>query len=97
LADPSGCDYFSLGPCGARPGDMGRIDNFEKLLDWLPGAGEKGYKDFFDSGTRQRTAYMQNESFKMFNFVKANLYRVYGAQWEKNGRKFLTVFLKAAA
>jgi hypothetical protein len=65
------------------PGDMGRIDNFEKLLDWLPEPGEKGYGDFFEAGVRRRAAYMPPESFKMFSFVKANLYRVYGDQWEE--------------
>ncbi|MDR2748068.1 MAG: hypothetical protein LBB77_11560 [Treponema sp.] len=94
LVDPSGCDYFSLGPCGTRPGDMGRIDNFEQFLDWLPDPGEKGCKDFFDIGTRRRTAYMQNESFKMFSFVRANLYRVYGDRWEEKWKEISYHILK---
>ncbi len=36
LVDPEGCDYFSIGPCGTRPGDMGRVDFFEKCCDFLP-------------------------------------------------------------
>lgn len=33
LTDPDGCDYFSLGPCGTRTGEEGRIDAFEKNCD----------------------------------------------------------------
>lgn len=36
LTDPDGCDYFSLGPCGTRAGEWGRIDSFEGCCDWLP-------------------------------------------------------------
>lgn len=81
LTDPDGCDYFSIGPCCTRPGDMGRVDSFEKLCDWLPPEDDPAYKDFYESGTRRRTAYMPLESYKMFSFLRANMYRVYGAAW----------------
>ncbi|MGI5899688.1 MAG: hypothetical protein ACOX8S_07160 [Christensenellales bacterium] len=87
LVDPEGCDYFSLGPCGTRPGDMGRVDHFEKLLDWLPDQDDPEYGEFFTSGVRRRTAYMEPESFKMFGFTKANLYKVYGERWEEKWKE----------
>ena len=83
IADPDGCDYFSLGPCGTRPGDMGRVDNFEKMCDWLPSPEDPVYKDFYDIGVRRRAAYMQPESHKMFSFVRSNMYKVYGARWHE--------------
>lgn len=36
LTDPDGCDYFSLGPCGTRAGEEGRIDAFEKTATGFP-------------------------------------------------------------
>jgi len=81
LVDPDGYDYFSLGPCGTRPGDMCRIDNFEKLCDWLPDPEDPDYKEFYDIGVRRRTAYMEPDSYKFFNFVRSNLFKVYGADW----------------
>ena len=83
LTDPDGYDYFSLGPCGTRPGDFGRVDNFEKLCDWLPEQGDPEYSEFYDAGIRQRAAYMEPEYYKMFAFVRANLYKVYGGKWQE--------------
>lgn len=80
LVDPDGYDYFSLGPCGIRPGDMGRIDNYEKLCDWLPDK-EGEYADCYEAGVRRRTAYMQPYSYKMISFLRVNLRRVYGDKW----------------
>lgn len=87
LVDPDGYEYFSLGPCGTHPGNSGRIDSFEKLCDWLPDEDDPAYKDFYMSGTRRRAAYMPLDSFKMFDFAKANLYKVYGDAWEAKWRE----------
>lgn len=82
LVDPSGCDYFSLGPCGTRAGDMGRVDSFEKCCDWLP-EGDPEYEEFFHAGSRRRAAYMPVDTFKMANFTGMNLKRVYGDAWKE--------------
>ena len=87
LVDPDGCDYFSLGPCGTRPGDMGRVDGMESLCDWLPDVDDPEYRGFYDIGVRQRTAYMKPEHFKMYGFVRSNLYKVYGEQWEEKWKE----------
>ena len=81
LVDPEGYDYFSLGPCGTRPGDFGRIDSFEKTLDFCP-EGDPEYAEFFQAGSRRRTAYMPIDTFKMINYTGMNLKRVYGEEWK---------------
>jgi len=83
LVDPDGYEYFSLGPCGTRPGDTCRVDHLEKLCDWLPELDDPEYKAFYDTGVRKRAAYMKPEHYKYFNFVRANLYKAYGTQWYK--------------
>ena len=83
LVDPDGCDYFSLGPCGPRPGDPCRVDSLEKLCDWLPEVDDPDYKELYNIGTRRRTAYMPPDSYKMISFTALNLKRVYGDDWMK--------------
>ena len=63
LTDPDGCDYFSLGPCGTRAGEDGRIDAFEKNCDWLPGQEDPVYGECFREDTMRRSAYMEPEHF----------------------------------
>lgn len=87
LVDPDGFEYFSLGPCGTRCGDMGRVDHFEKLCDWLPDVNDPKYADCYAVGTRRRTAYMPLDSFKMFSFQKANLKKIYGNQWQEKWKE----------
>lgn len=82
LVDPEGYDYFSLGPCGTRPGDFGRIDSFEKTLDFCP-EDDPEFAEFFQAGSRRRTAYMPIDTFKMINYTGMNLKRVYGENWKE--------------
>ena len=81
LCDPDGYEYFSLGPCGTRPGDFCRVDGFEKLCDWLPDESDPAYRDQYFTGSRRRTAYMPMDSYKMVSFAALNLMRVYGTDW----------------
>lgn len=83
LTDPEGCDYFSLGPCGTRPGEEGRTDGFEKNCEWLPAPDDPEYGEFFREDTMRRSAYMEPEHFRMFNFCAANLKKVFGAKWKE--------------
>ncbi|MCM1174153.1 MAG: beta-galactosidase [Blautia sp.] len=82
LTDPDGCDYFSVGPCGTRAGEWGRIDSFEECCEWLP-EEDPAYAEFFMSRTGRRAAYMPEESFKMVNFAGMNLKRLYGDDWQE--------------
>ena len=82
LVDPDGYDYFSLGPCCTRPGDYGRIDSFEKTLDLCP-EDDPEFAEFFQAGSRRRTAYMPIETIKMINYTGLNLKRVYGEDWKE--------------
>lgn len=81
LVDPDGCDYFSLGPCGTRPGDPCRVDSFEQVCDWLPAEDDPNFKELYNKGTTRRAAYMPLDSFKMISFTALNLKRVYGDNW----------------
>lgn len=83
LTDPDGCDYFSLGPCGTRAGEEGRIDSFENNCEWLPAPDDPEYGTFFREDTMQRSAYMDPEHFRMFNFCAANLKKVFGECWKE--------------
>jgi len=82
LTDPEGCDYFSVGPCGTRAGEWGRIDSFEGCCEWLP-EKDPEYEEFFISRRGRRAAYMPEESSKMVNFGGINLKRVYGDHWRE--------------
>ncbi|MDO4293127.1 MAG: beta-galactosidase [Eubacteriales bacterium] len=94
LTDPDGCDYFSLGPCGTRPGDECRIDSFEQVCDWLPEEMDGEWKEFYKSGIRRRAAYMPEDSFKLINFASVNLKRVYGEQWKQKWEEIALHSLK---
>lgn len=87
LTDPEGCDYFSLGPCGTHMGEMGRVDGTEDFCDWLPDMRDLEYGGFYKTGTDQRTPYMPPETYKMFDYVRANLYRVYGDRYEEKWKE----------
>ncbi|MBB6734662.1 beta-galactosidase [Cohnella zeiphila] len=83
LTDPDGCDYFSLGPCGTRPGDRCRVDSFEPVCDWLPDEEDPEFKELYSSGTIRRAAYMPLDRFKAISFTALNLKRVYGDKWRE--------------
>lgn len=82
LTDPDGCDFFSVGPCLALPGDMGRYDSFEQNFDWLP-ADDPYYAECFREYHSRRAAYMPVDHLKMMNFTQINLKRVYGENWRE--------------
>jgi hypothetical protein len=83
LVDPDGCDYFSHGPCCVRPGDMGRVDGVEKMLDWLPDMNDPSYRDFFHTGK----TWGWEHDVTSFNYARANLYKVYGDKWEEKWKE----------
>ena len=83
LVDPEGCEYFSIGPCGTNPGDPCRVDSFESVCDWLPDLADPQFKEFYQIGTKQRTAYMPLDSYKTIRFTALNLKRVYAEKWQE--------------
>lgn len=96
LTDPEGYDYFSVGPCGTRPGDGCRIDGFESVCDWLPDENDPAWREFYTQGVRRRTAYMEPESFKLLNFAGVNLKRVYGEGWREKWEEIAMRSLKGS-
>lgn len=83
LTDPEGCDYFSVGPCGTRAGEEGRVDGFMKNCAGLPDKDNPVYGEFYHEETIQRSAYVDPEHAVMFNFSGANIKKVYGEQWKE--------------
>lgn len=80
LVDPEGYEYFSIGVCGIRPGDTYRIDQLEEVCEWLPKENEI-LGGFYTKGNMQRTPYTDSEEFRNFNFLQANLFKVYKDNW----------------
>lgn len=95
LTDPDGCDYFSLGPCCTRAGEMGRYNGYEQCFDWLP-EEDPAYAECFETGSRQRTPYMPIDHFKMVNFPAINLKRIYGEHWKEKWEELSFHLLMAA-
>lgn len=96
LTDPDGCDFFSVGPCILRPGDVCRIDSFEGVCDWLPDENDENWKEMYQKGTSRRAAYMPLDSYKMVNFAAVNLKRVYGDAWKEKWEEIAFHTLKGA-
>jgi hypothetical protein len=90
LTDPDGCDYFSVGPCCVRNDETGDITGFEKQLDWLPDLEDPNAEALFKIG---KHPWFSNE-IKLFGFVRANLIRVYGEQWEDKWKEMSYHILK---
>jgi len=93
LTDPDGYSYYSFGVCGlGMLSASDRVDGLEKFCDWLP-ERDGEFKDLYNERTIVRTEYMPPEHMVSFNFAAANLYRVYGKdyqeQWWKNANHIL--------
>ncbi len=94
LADPDGFDFFSVGPCCVNPGEWGRVDGFEKTLDWFP-EGEPEYAEFFHNQRGRRAAYMPEDSARMVNYTGISLKRLYGEQWREKWEEItLNILMK---
>ena len=82
LTDPDGYDFFSIGICCTRPQNMGDITGVKSLLEWLPNEKEETYR-FYCS--REHPWF--GTKMEQFDFLSANLYRVYGETWKEKGEE----------
>ena len=73
LVDPEGYAFFSLGMDCVRVSMDCRVDGVEKLLDWLP-SRDSEYGNMYNNSPR-------HAHYTQFSFERANLYRVFGADW----------------
>lgn len=83
LVDPDGHDYFSMGPCGTHLHCEGDITGVRKLLEWLPEENTEMQQLFY----HRREHPWYPEMMESVNYLGANLYRVYGQQWEEKGKE----------
>ena len=77
LVDPEGYAFFSLGVDCVRPEVDGRIDAFEKCLEWLPSEDDERYGGMY----RNRVFNAKRRQPRLFSFSEANLYRAFGENW----------------
>ncbi len=93
LVDPDGYAYFSNGVCGAGLGGAGRVDGLMSLCENLPDRNTE-YEQFYSERTLHRTPYMPPEFMISYDFMHANLYKVYGEnyqeKWRSNYRHILS-------
>ncbi len=82
LTDPDGCDYFSMGTCCTRPRNMGDITSLKSLLSWFPEESDPLYR-FYE----ERKHPWSGKQMETYDFLAANLYRVYGEDWEEKGEE----------
>lgn len=84
LADPEGNAFFSIGPDCVNVGSDCKISGIEKWCEWLPAPDEAGFGEFYTPG---RTP--EGTPITAYSFMKANLYRVYGEQWEEKWQELI--------
>lgn len=95
FADPEGYAYLSIGPdCVGVPMDC-RVDGVEKWLDWLPDEQEKPYDAMFAKGRKGHEGTETVRKMKLFSYIQANLYRVFGDDWYEVWQKMMTGLLKS--
>ncbi len=84
LVDPEGNAFFSNGPDCVNVNSDCKISGIENWCEWLPTAEEPGFNEFYTAGkTPEGTPIMS------YSFLKANLYRVYGEQWEEKWQELI--------
>nr|WP_306817585.1 beta-galactosidase [Acetatifactor muris] len=80
LTDPDGCDYFSMGICCTGIRCMGDITGVKSLLEQSPEETSE-LKQFY----RQERHPWFGTPVEQFDYLGANLYRVYGEDWKEKG------------
>lgn len=82
LTDPEGYDYFSMGVCCTYPCNYGDVTGVKSLLDWIPEEEDEMYRFY-----QKRKHPWFGTEMEQFDFMAANLYRVYGEEWALKGEE----------
>lgn len=94
LADPEGYAFLSVGAdCVGVPMDC-RVDGVEQWLDWLPDEQEKPYGAMFAKHRKGHEGTETIRKMRLFSYIQANLYRVFGDGWYETWEKMMTGQLK---
>jgi hypothetical protein len=84
LVDPSGKLFWSYGPTGVGfGGDITPLNDRENWFVSLPKQDDPQLGQFFKSGRGAMFKYYQNREWNGFDIQRANLFRKYGADYEK--------------
>jgi hypothetical protein len=94
ITDPEGCAFFSIGPCAATVRKDCRVDGLEKLLDWLPARDDPEYGEMFLENEMPFRNTDIRHRWTAFSFEQANLYKVFGKNWQKNWKNLIIRQLK---
>ena len=85
LVDPDGYGFFSNGVCyGSRMGVFGLVDGMQSLFAWLPKKTDEKYAAAWTNAGEipeyvKRNGRESGVHRDMFNFARANMIRVFGA------------------
>lgn len=94
LVDPDGFAYLSIGSdCVGASTDC-RVDGVEGWLEWLPDDQEKPYDDMFAKHRKGHEGTKTRRKMRLFSYIQANLYRVFGDGWYEIWKKMMTGQLK---
>ncbi|MEX0927809.1 MAG: hypothetical protein WDZ53_00285 [Balneolales bacterium] len=74
LVDPEGFAFLSAGVTGIGHNASGPVEGIEDLFDWLPDSGD----------ARFAAAVGQSRGMKTVDFLRANLIRAFGDDWEES-------------
>lgn len=91
LTDPEGYAFFSVGSDCVGPNIDCRIDGVEKWLEWLPAEDDPDYSVCFGKGRKRGAG---RRVYRSFDYLKANLIRVYGRQWKEKWQQLIAAQLK---
>lgn len=101
LVDPDGYGFFSNGVCyGSRMGVFGLVDGMQSLFAWLPKKTDEKYAAAWTNAGEipeyvKRNGRESGVHRDMFNFARANMIRVFGADgWWDAWHKINTARLK---
>jgi hypothetical protein len=94
LVDPEGHAFFSAGPCGTIARSDCRVDDLEKLMDWLPSPDDPVYGKMYEERTKRYRHAEVRSGGMLFSFEQANLYKVFGDAWYEKWKTLMVKQLK---
>jgi hypothetical protein len=95
LLDPEGCAFFSAGPTCINVLPDCRIDGLEKNCDWLPARDDPVYQDMYTDRSWPEFDPDRRRKCRVFSFMKANLYKIFGKDWHEKWNIMISRQLKA--
>jgi hypothetical protein len=94
LVDPLGYAFFSTGPVGVMLPNDCRVNDLEKLIDWLPPRDDPVYGSMYEEMEPPFFSTEVRHKFIFFSFGEANLYKAFGSDWPQKWLKIIVGHLK---